>query len=42
MAQFVLRNVSWIALNRWNSLTAKQKRGFAPINPDFEREIRGT
>jgi Uma2 family endonuclease len=32
-------DVSWIALHRWNSLTAKQKRGFAPINPDFVIEL---
>ncbi len=28
-------NVSWIAVERWNSLSDKQKRGFAPIDPDF-------
>jgi Uma2 family endonuclease len=28
-------DVSWIELSRWNSLTAKQQRGFAPIDPDF-------
>lgn len=32
-------DVSWIALKRWNSLTAKQKRGFAPIDPDFAIEL---
>ncbi len=32
-------DVSWIAINRWNSLTDKQKRGFAPINPDFVIEL---
>lgn len=28
-------DVSWIASDRWNSLSDKQKRGFAPIDPDF-------
>jgi Uma2 family endonuclease len=32
-------DVSWIELNRWNSLSDKQKRGFAPINPDFVIEL---
>lgn len=32
-------DVSWIALARWNSLTDKQKRGFAPIDPDFVIEL---
>ena len=32
-------DVSWIALNRWNSLSDKQKRGFAPIDPDFVIEL---
>ncbi len=32
-------DVSWIAINRWNSLSDKQKRGFAPINPDFVIEL---
>ncbi|HEY9768662.1 MAG TPA: Uma2 family endonuclease [Coleofasciculaceae cyanobacterium] len=32
-------DVSWIELDRWNSLTAKQKRGFAPIDPDFVIEL---
>ncbi|VEP12425.1 conserved hypothetical protein [Hyella patelloides LEGE 07179] len=34
-------DVSWIAINRWNYLTAKQKRGFAPIDPDFAIELLG-
>ena len=32
-------DVSWIALNRWNSLSDKQKRGYAPIDPDFVIEL---
>ena len=32
-------DVSWIAINRWNSLSDKQKRGFAPIDPDFVIEL---
>lgn len=32
-------DVSWIATNRWNSLSEKQKRGFAPIDPDFVLEL---
>ncbi len=28
-------DVSWIANIRWNTLTKEQKRGFAPIAPDF-------
>ena len=32
-------DVSWITKMRWNSLTKKQKRGFAPIDPDFVIEL---
>ena len=32
-------DVSWIAIERWNSLSEKQKRGFAPIDPDFVIEL---
>jgi Uma2 family endonuclease len=32
-------DVSWIELARWNSLSDKQKRGFAPIDPDFVIEL---
>jgi Uma2 family endonuclease len=32
-------DVSWIAISRWNALTDKQKRGFAPIDPDFAIEL---
>ena len=39
MVQFVPSSVSWIAIERWNSLSDKQKRGFAPINPDFVIEL---
>lgn len=32
-------DVSWIAIDRWNSLSDKQQRGFAPIDPDFVIEL---
>ena len=32
-------DVSWITIERWNSLSDKQKRGFAPIDPDFIIEL---
>ena len=32
-------DVSWIASDRWNSLSDKQKRGFAPIDPNFVIEL---
>jgi Uma2 family endonuclease len=32
-------DVSWIAIKRWNSLSDEQKRGFAPIDPDFVIEL---
>ncbi len=32
-------DVSWIALERWNSLSEGQKRGFAPIDPDLVIEL---
>jgi Uma2 family endonuclease len=32
-------DVSWIAIKRWNSLSDQQKRGFAPIDPDFVIEL---
>jgi len=32
-------DVSWMALSKWNSLTDQQKRGFAPIDPDFVLEL---
>ena len=32
-------DVSWIERTRWDSLSAKQKRGFAPIDPDFAIEL---
>ena len=43
---FVLNNgarkspdVSWVLLDKWNSLTQKQKEGFPPIVPDFVIEL---
>ena len=32
-------DVSWIAINRWDSLTKEQQRKFAPIDPDFVVEL---
>ena len=32
-------DVSWIEISRWNELTQKQKRGFAPMAPDFTLEL---
>ncbi len=32
-------DVSWIRLERWNSLTLKEKQGFPPIAPDFVIEL---
>jgi Uma2 family endonuclease len=32
-------DVSWIRLERWNTLTLKEKEGFPPIAPDFVIEL---
>lgn len=32
-------DLSWIQLQRWNTLTPQQKRGFPPIAPDFVIEL---
>ena len=32
-------DVTWITSDRWNSLSDKQKRRFAPIEPDFVIEL---
>lgn len=32
-------DVSWITIARWNNITDKQKRGFAPIDPNFVIEL---
>jgi len=32
-------DVSWIAIERWNDLSDLEKRGFAPIDPDFAIEL---
>ena len=32
-------DLSWIAIERWNSLSNEQKRSFAPIDPDFVIEL---
>jgi Uma2 family endonuclease len=32
-------DVSWIAIERWNSLDAQQQQKFAPIDPDFVIEL---
>jgi Uma2 family endonuclease len=33
-------DVSWVRRVKWDSLTDRQKRGFAPICPDFVIELR--
>lgn len=33
-------DAAWIASDRWNNLTDKQKKGFPPICPDFVIELR--
>jgi Uma2 family endonuclease len=33
-------DTSWIEKSRWDALTAKQKKDFAPICPDFVAELR--
>ena len=33
-------DAAWIAVNRWNTLNDKQKKGFPPICPDFVIELR--
>lgn len=33
-------DVSWIAIDRWNSLSKKEREGFAPIAPDFILELK--
>ena len=32
-------DVTWIALERWNELTPRQREKFAPIDPDFVIEL---
>lgn len=32
-------DVAWVASDRWNALTPDQRRGFAPICPDFVIEL---
>ena len=32
-------DVSWVRLERWNTLTLQEKRGFPPIVPDFVIEL---
>jgi Uma2 family endonuclease len=33
-------DASWVALERWNALTAKEQMGFPPLCPDFVIEVR--
>jgi Uma2 family endonuclease len=33
-------DASWVKLERWQALTAKEQEGFAPICPDFVVELR--
>ena len=32
-------DVSWVKLERWNTLSLKQKQGFPPLTPDFVIEL---
>ncbi|PSP17673.1 MAG: Uma2 family endonuclease [Cyanobacteria bacterium QS_8_64_29] len=32
-------DVSWVALSRWQALTAEEQAGFAPLAPDFVIEL---
>ena len=32
-------DVSWVKLERWNTLSLKQKQGFPPLSPDFVIEL---
>jgi Uma2 family endonuclease len=32
-------DVSWVRLERWNTLTLQEKRGFPPLVPDFAIEL---
>ncbi|MGB6296870.1 MAG: Uma2 family endonuclease [Rivularia sp. (in: cyanobacteria)] len=33
-------DASWVKIDRWEALTAEEKKGFAPICPDFVVELR--
>ena len=33
-------DAAWVANQRWNELTAKQRQGIAPLCPDFVAELR--
>jgi Uma2 family endonuclease len=33
-------DASWVKLERWQTLTPKEKEGFAPLCPDFVVELR--
>ena len=33
-------DASWVKLERWEALTEEEKKGFAPICPDFVVELR--
>ena len=32
-------DVSWVETSRWEALTSEQRRGFAPLCPDFVLEL---
>ncbi|QZZ22747.1 Uma2 family endonuclease [Leptothermofonsia sichuanensis E412] len=32
-------DIAWVASDRWNALTTEQRKGFAPICPDFVIEL---
>jgi Uma2 family endonuclease len=33
-------DVAWVAIDRWNALTAEQREKFPPLAPDFVMELR--
>ncbi|HEY6333302.1 MAG TPA: Uma2 family endonuclease, partial [Blastocatellia bacterium] len=33
-------DLAWITLDRWNKLSASQRKGFIPLSPDFVVELR--
>jgi Uma2 family endonuclease len=37
-----LADAAWLKLERWETLTPKQRIGFPPICPDFVVELRST
>lgn len=40
MVQIALSTASWITIEKWQSLSAEQRRKFLPLCPDFVIELR--